>query len=48
MAIFVGGESPVNFPKSRRIRMKNKAKRRWFGMKKAVDEGFKGELGNDG
>lgn len=48
MAIFVGGESPVNFPKSRRIRMKNKAKRRWFGMKKVVDEGFKGELGNDG
>jgi aquaglyceroporin related protein len=48
VAIFVGGESPVNYPRIRRRKVKNKAKRKWFGLKRGVEKGFKGEVGKNG
>ena len=51
-AIFVGGESPVNYPRSRRRRAKARAKerveKRWWGFKREVEKGVKGELGKEG
>ncbi len=45
MAIFVGGESPVNYPRGKRKKAQRKAKeatrRRWWGLQKG---GRKGEL----
>ena len=48
VAIFVGGESPINYPRSRRRKAKNKAKRRWFGLKRDVQKGLKGEFEKNG
>jgi len=47
VAIFVGGESPVNYPRSKRRRAKDKTKR-WFGFKKTVQKGLKGDIEKDG
>jgi aquaglyceroporin related protein len=44
VAIFVGGESPVNYPRSRRRRAKDKARRWWFGVKKETGKIFKNSL----
>ncbi|KAG0650257.1 hypothetical protein D0Z07_3322 [Hyphodiscus hymeniophilus] len=41
VAIFVGGESPVNYPRSKKREVKNKAKRRWFSFKRSVNEGLR-------
>jgi len=42
VAIFVGGESPVNYPRSRRKRARDnakfKAKRRWWNLRRRVEK----------
>ena len=48
VAIFVGGESPVNYPRSKRRKAKNKAKRRWYGIKKRAEKGVRGGLAKTG
>ena len=48
VAIFVGGESPVNYSRVRRRRAKDNTKRRRFGLKKEVEEGLSGAFGTDG
>lgn len=40
IAIFVGGESPLNYPRSKRRRVKEKTKRKWFGLKEGVEKVF--------
>ncbi|ESZ90273.1 hypothetical protein SBOR_9342 [Sclerotinia borealis F-4128] len=52
VAIFVGGESPVNYPRKRRREVVDKAKEKaekgWWGFRRDVELGFKGQLGNEG
>lgn len=48
VAIFVGRESPVNYPRVRRRRAKDKARRRWWSLKgRAAKEGRRA-VGKDG
>jgi aquaglyceroporin related protein len=47
-AIFVGGESPINYPRKRRAELKNQARRRWSVVKRDVEKGLRGELGKEG
>jgi aquaglyceroporin related protein len=44
VAVFVGSESPVNYPWSWRRRIKNKVKKRWFGVKREIETGLKWEI----
>ncbi|KAF7877199.1 hypothetical protein EAF04_000884 [Stromatinia cepivora] len=52
VAIFVGGESPVNYPRKKRRQMaenaKGKAEKGWWIFKRDVEMGFKGESGKEG
>lgn len=52
LAIFVGGESPVNYPRGKRKRMEKEAKedvkRKWWFFRIGVERRLKGELGKDG
>jgi aquaglyceroporin related protein len=41
VVIFVGGESPVNYPKGKRKKAQKKAKRRWRGVKRYVTTPFR-------
>ncbi|KAJ8059041.1 hypothetical protein OCU04_012021 [Sclerotinia nivalis] len=52
VAIFVGGESPVNYPRKKRRQMaknaKEKAEKGWWVFKRDVEMGFKGESAKEG
>jgi aquaglyceroporin related protein len=48
VAIFVGGESPVNYPRSRRRRVKEEAKKMWFVLKREAEKGVVWEFGKNG
>ncbi|KAK6603323.1 MIP family channel protein [Botrytis cinerea] len=52
VAIFVGGESPVNYPRKRRKQIaknaKGKAEKGWWVFKRDVEMGLKGEFGKEG
>ncbi|KAL3417818.1 MIP family channel protein [Phlyctema vagabunda] len=52
IAIFIGGESPVNYPRGKRKKVereaKENAKRRWWYFRWGVEKGLKGEFGKDG
>ncbi|RDW77046.1 aquaglyceroporin-like protein [Coleophoma cylindrospora] len=52
LAIFVGGESPVNYPRRKRKRVekeaKDEVKRKWWGFRLALGKGLKGDLGKEG
>jgi aquaglyceroporin related protein len=39
--IFVGGESPVNYPEVKRKKAQKKAKRRWWGLRRGITMPFK-------
>ncbi|KAB8298923.1 hypothetical protein EYC80_001079 [Monilinia laxa] len=52
VAIFVGGESPINYPRKRRRqaaqRAKGKAEKGWWIFKRDLELGFKGQSGKEG
>ncbi|KAF7885531.1 uncharacterized protein EAF02_004040 [Botrytis sinoallii] len=52
VAIFVGGESPVNYPRKRRKQIaknaKGKAEKGWWIFKRDVEMGLKGDFGKEG
>jgi len=49
IAIFVGGESPINYPRGKRrragMKVKEGARKKWWALKKDVEKGAKGQLG---
>ena len=52
LAIFVGGESPVNYPRARRRkvkeRVKENSKRRWWSFRRGLESGAKDRMSKEG
>jgi len=47
VCIFVGGESPINYPRGKRRRARDKAKKRWWRLKRDAKKSVEARIGKD-